>query len=141
MLLILGDDRFDFREFPDLVSQRLGIVSGQRLATAAAGIGMQRHHVIALFLGNEFPMMFGMSFLPATFFLFALGRRAFGFGMRMLGTGRQGRILRRQLLNLGLKFGVTFFVVIDKRLDKGTHRGRHFGSHIRWQMRSLIIRC
>ena len=81
MPLILGDDRFEFGKFPDLVPQGLGIDAGERFATAAALAGNARDDFATLFGRKERPLVFFVAGLAAT--------RTFGIGvigiLRILG--------------------------------------------------------
>jgi hypothetical protein len=48
MSLILGDDRFDCRQIPNLMSQRIGIAAREFLAATAALGRFERLHLVAL---------------------------------------------------------------------------------------------
>ena len=107
MLLILDDEGRDRRQIPDLMPDRFDVDPFQNITTSSAVIRNAGNDIVALFRGNEFPTVLGMSFLPALF-PFILSR----FGLRfrpcvgMLSAWRQGRVLRRELLNL-------FFQLLD----------------------------
>ena len=67
MLLIFGDERLDLWDFPYLMTQGIGIGSGQRLATTPAFGRHARYDVLALVGGHKIPFVFLMARLTARF--------------------------------------------------------------------------
>ena len=92
MALVFGHARPDLRQFPDLVSQRLGVVARElRPATSALG-RLERLHVVALVAWNQRPFVFLVAGLPAAFLLrLSPGRLRPCVGM--LRAGRQRGVL------------------------------------------------
>ena len=113
MTLILRDDRLRLRQLPHLMPQRLGVVAPQRRAAPATLRRLERHDLVALLDGNQWPLVLGMPLLPAAFSFLRRTRlrgrfiRPRRFRMRMLGTRRQRRIPRRlpSRPQLGLQLG------------------------------------
>jgi hypothetical protein len=128
MPLIFGDDRPDLGPFPHLMPPRLGIMAGQAVSAAAAAVGLERDHLVALLGRNERPLVFGMSRLPAPFLAALLLRRR-RLGMRRLGARRQRRIAGRFLQRRDLRF--QGFHPSQQRLDKRPHARRHLGVEFR----------
>ena len=93
MKLIFRHEGSDLRHLPDLMPQRLGVISCQSVTTAATGRRLERHHLAAFLGGDQGPFVLGMTGLAASFLPGRLSRRR-GLGMRVLRTGRQRRILR-----------------------------------------------
>ena len=100
MPLIFGHDRLDVGQFPDLMANRFGVRTRQRLAASTAGVGHKPNDIVTLLWRNQFSVMLLMSLLPATFSLLAISPGTFRFGMRMLCARWQRRVLRRKFLNL-----------------------------------------
>lgn len=76
MLLVLGDDRLNLRQFPDLMAQRLGVGANERPPALAALVGEAGHDGSAIITGN---LGFGVSVLTAApLFGFRLGRCELG---------------------------------------------------------------
>jgi len=67
ILLILDDDWLDQWQIPNLVTDRLGVCPFQDVTTASAMIGNAGNDLVALFGGNEFSAVLGVSFLTALF--------------------------------------------------------------------------
>lgn len=65
MALILGDVRLDLGKFPDLMTQRFGIDTGERLATTATLGGDEGNHLLTLFWWNQRSFVFIVSGLAA----------------------------------------------------------------------------
>jgi hypothetical protein len=59
--LILGHQRLDFGDFPDLVPQRVRIGASQSLAATAARLGNEGNDIRTLFDGNQCPFGLGMA--------------------------------------------------------------------------------
>jgi hypothetical protein len=128
MPLIFGNDRFDRRQFPDLMPQRFSIRSRQPCPTTSAVIRMQDDDFRAAFDGHEFAHLPWMSLLSAAFLLrlrFRPGRRS---GMRMHSRRRHRGILRRELFHLSFQFiklGLHPGHTHQQRFDIHPHRRRH----------------
>ena len=85
MLLIFGNERLDFREFPNLMTNRFGIGAGQFIAAASAFGRHTPYDFLTLLAWNQGAFMFVMPGLAAAFACrFGLGRRLV---MRMSGGG------------------------------------------------------
>ena len=114
MLLILGDAWRNRRKIPYLVTDWFGIRPFQDVTTSSAMIGDARNDIVTLFRGNKLAAMPGVSFLAALFpLLLALFWLRFWPCMWMLSTWRDGRVLRRELLDFFFQFfnpGIQFFV-------------------------------
>ena len=123
MPLILRDQGLDLGQFPDLVAQRLLVVSGKSMPATSATIRFEDHHVLAFFHGNQGPLVARMPRLSATAF-FGLGSVRRRFAVRMLTAGRQGRILRRLLQpsDFGLQFSNFTFQLADMRDQQAYNR-------------------
>lgn len=112
MSLIFDDDRFDRRQFPDLMTNQLRIASGEPLAAASTGFQMQRDHVGTAFDWIQFshnPPMSGLSTSLPRRLRSGLRNRP---GMQMLNRGQQRRTLLRESLDLS-------FQIIDLCLRLG----------------------
>jgi hypothetical protein len=90
--LVFCDVRLDLRQFPDLMPQRRRIASAQTLTATTALARFERLNVVALLRGEQRPLVLGMARLTASF-PFRLGLRGWRFGVRMLRTRRERRIL------------------------------------------------
>jgi hypothetical protein len=66
VLLKLGDERLNLREFPNLVTVRGGIHTAEFLATASAFGRHARHDLGALLGWDQFPFVFLVTRLTAT---------------------------------------------------------------------------
>ena len=100
--LVLSHVRLDLGHFPDLVPQRLRVVTRELRPTAPALSRPQRQHVVTLVGGNQGSLVLLVAGLPATFLLrLASGRLRPGVGM--LRTGRQRGVLRRLAFDLPLQ--------------------------------------
>jgi hypothetical protein len=90
MPLVFSNDRLDFREFPDLVPQRLGITSCQPFAATATGAGLERDRFLDALRRDEGVLKLLVPRLPAPFSLrFRLrGRR---LGVRLISPFRRKR--------------------------------------------------
>jgi hypothetical protein len=133
MQLILSDDRLDDRQLGYLVTDGIGIGSAQFLAATTTGTGELGDHLVTLLAWNQRTFMLGMARLATRLPLFTGGFGAFGLSVRMLGAGRQGRILGSQLLDFRfqfgdafLKLGVTFLEGCECRQYKCLDGRRHF---------------
>jgi hypothetical protein len=93
MSLVFGDTWLDFRQFPNLVPQGLGIVAAQGCSAAAAGRRHAGNDVLALFGWQQKPLVLGVARLAAGA-AWRLGRGAGRLGMRVFGRGRQGGVRR-----------------------------------------------
>lgn len=103
MLLILGDDWFDFRHFPNLMPKWLGVDACQIFATLSALGGNAGDDILTLIGGYEWTIVFFVSRLTA---LFLIGLR-FAIGGFIMGMGRRrwyGGICRRDY-GLWFEFG------------------------------------
>jgi len=128
MLLILGYDWRNRRKIPDLVTDWFGVCPFQDVTTSSAMIGDARNDIVALFRGNELAAMLGVSFLAALFsLLFPLFRLRFWPCVWVLSTWRDGRVLRRELLELFFQFLDPGYQLSDKRLDGGCHLRLNLG--------------
>src|SRR3990172_1843925 len=99
MPLVLGHDGLDLGQFPHLVPQRLRVAARELLATTPTFSRLEWLHAVAVFGGNQRPLVLFVAGLPATLLL----RLAFGRlrpGVRMLRARRQRRVLRRLTLPL-----------------------------------------
>jgi hypothetical protein len=106
MPLVLDDQRLDLGEFPHLVAQRRGVLTGQPSSTSAAGRWLEGDDVVTLLRGQERAPVLGVAGLTAP-----LARRPglgpWRLGVGMFGTRRYGGVARRlvelvlQLLDLG----------------------------------------
>ena len=125
MLLILGDDRLDLGQFPDLMPQRLGVAASKLPTTPPALSGFDHLNLIAIGTGQQRSLMLDVSRLTALFLLgfFLLHRR---FGVWMLAGGRQRGVLRR-LAQAGLEFLQLGQQPQDKRPHRRSHLGFDFG--------------
>lgn len=94
MLLVFGDEWLDLREFPDLMPERALIRSAQLRAATSTGFGFHCDDFGAVFCRDELPLVPLMSRLT-TAVLLRLRSRRLGLGMRMLGAGRERRVLGR----------------------------------------------
>ena len=83
MLLILGDDRQDFRKLPNLTTKRIGIDAREFFAATPTLGRHARHDLLALFGWDQGPFVFVVSWLTTAFeFGFGLGRRRLVVRMR-----------------------------------------------------------
>ena len=82
MLLVFGNDRLDFGEFPNLMTQRLGITALEFFAATPAFGRQARHNLLALLGGNQIAFVFRVAWLAAAF-AFGLGFIRGGLIMRM----------------------------------------------------------
>jgi hypothetical protein len=57
VLPVFSHNRFDFRQFPDLMTKWFGVGACQRLAASTTSIGSQRDHLVALFWWNQISLM------------------------------------------------------------------------------------
>ena len=90
MLLIFGNDRLDFREFPNLMTNRFGIGADQFFAATSAFGRHARYDRLTLLDRNQGAFVFVVPWLASAFaFRFGLGRRLV---MRMRGGGGLGRV-------------------------------------------------
>jgi len=91
MPLIFRDNRFDFRDFPNLMSQWVGIVPGQTCPTSSTHLRFHTFDLLALVRRNQRSFVLGMAGLPSLFLtaLFPLG---YWLGMRVFGARRKRRI-------------------------------------------------
>ncbi len=122
MALILGDDRLDLRQFPHLMPPRVAIPTGQLLVAASAGVRFEHDDRVALFHGNQRPLVPRMTRLTAAIaFRLRLGRGR--FGVRMLRGGRQRGILRR-LAQPVLKFSHALLQRGNMRQQRANDRPR-----------------
>ncbi|QDU59442.1 hypothetical protein Pan216_02700 [Planctomycetes bacterium Pan216] len=131
MTTVLRDHRLDFREFPHLMPQRIGVLSRQRRVATPAGLRQQRHDFLAFLGGNQRTFVFLMTWLATTLPLRSR-RLARCLGMRVLTAGRQRRVPRV------LGRSKCFFQFRDsqqQRLDEGTHLRRHLGREFRRYLR------
>ncbi len=65
--LILRHQRFDLRDFPNLVPQRFRIQADQHLPASAAVLGHDGNNLRKLLDGNQAPLVFGMTGLTSSF--------------------------------------------------------------------------
>jgi hypothetical protein len=100
MPLIFGDMGLDLGQFPDLVPSRLRVAARELSAATPALDRLQRLHVVALFGGDEGPLVLLVAGLPALLLFGARPRRR--PGVRMLNAGRERGVLWRLA---GLEFG------------------------------------
>lgn len=140
MLLILCDRRLDRRQFINLMSDRSRIVPRQRFAAASARRRSQRNYRITFFCRDQFALVARMPFLTTTA-LPALGFVTKWLCMRVNTAWRNGRVLRRQLLDLGLEIRNLSIQIHDlclqnpdlrleslnKRMNEGANRRSHLG--------------
>ena len=120
MPLVFGHQRLDLRQFPDLMSQRLGVVAAElRAATAAFG-RFEPLHVVAVFSRNQWTFVFVVAWLPATFLL-GFSFRRLRPGVRMLAAWRQRGVL------WGISSVFEPFDPIEQCLDEGPNRRGHLG--------------
>ena len=90
MALVFGDPGLDLRQFPNLVPQGLGIGAAQGCSAAATGRRHAGDDLLALFSGEERPLVFGVARLAAGA-AWRLRRGAGRLGMRVLpGAQQQG---------------------------------------------------
>jgi hypothetical protein len=78
MLLVFGNDRLDFGEFPNLMTQRFGIAALEFFAATPTFGRHARHNLLALFGGNQIAFVFLVAWLAAAFAFglgFVVGRR------------------------------------------------------------------
>jgi hypothetical protein len=93
MSLILGDDRLDLGELPDLMADGLEINSGERLSATATRFGRTGDDRGAVLDGNERALVLGVAGLTTVRTL-GLGLGSSGFGVRVFGGGRFGGVGR-----------------------------------------------
>ncbi len=136
MPLVLTDQRLDLRQFPNLMPQRRGITAPQTPAALATNRRRERYHLLALIAGDQGPLVLGMPRLTARpLFRLELGRS--GFGVGMLGTGRQRRILRGlvhsapPLIELPFQLRDPCLIVVNDRLHQRPEVGRQGGELFR----------
>lgn len=67
MSLILGDVKFDFGEFEDLMPERIRIVACEFLPATSAFGRMERVDFVTVFDWNQLSLMPSVSFLSAAF--------------------------------------------------------------------------
>jgi hypothetical protein len=91
MPLILGDDRLDLGELPDLMTDGFEIRSGKRCSAAATGCWHAGDDGQAVFDGNESSFVFGVTGLTTVWAL-GLGLGSYGFGVRVFGGRWFGRV-------------------------------------------------
>ena len=65
MPLVFGDAGLDFRQFPNLVPQGLRIGAAQGCSATAAGRRHTRDDLLALFSGEQRPLVLGVARLTA----------------------------------------------------------------------------
>ena len=99
MLLILGHQRLDLRQLPDLMTPWFRIVTLESFATARANARTQRNHLLAFFRRNQHALVTRMSLLPATL-EWGFAFRSVRLRVRVLTAGWQRGILRSQLQQL-----------------------------------------
>ena len=126
MLLVFGDDRLNLRQLPHLMPKGFGIGPCQLGRTTPASIGLQGHDVIAVFRGDQLPLMSRMSRLTTPFSLRALFLFPRRLGVRVLTTGRQRGVLRTQGQS-----GFQLLDPADERCHKSPNRRRHLGVDFR----------
>ena len=106
MALVLDDDRFHLRQFPDLMTQRSAVATRQRPPATPTGSRHPGLDANTLLDGNQGPLAPGMPRLPAAFPLRCRlrGRRP---GMRMPRAGWQRTVVwsHLQSLQLGVQLG------------------------------------
>lgn len=106
MSLILGDERLNVGEFPDLLAERFGIHAAEFLATTPALGRHARHDNRALLGRNQFTQVLVVTGLAAALALrLGLSRRRLRVrvhGGRRLGG--VGRVLAGQGFELGFEF-------------------------------------
>ena len=125
MPLILAHVRLDLGQFPHLMPQRLRVTTRQLLAAAPTFAGLKRLYVVALFGGNQRPLMFRMARLPAAS-LFRLPLLPPRLCVRMLRARRQRGVLRRRSHPRFERRDP-----IQKLHYEGAHRRRHLGIEFR----------
>jgi hypothetical protein len=134
MLLILGDEGLDLGEFPDLVSDGLGVGPGECRPAVAAGVRHAGDDSGAVFDGNEGSLVFGVAGLPTVGPL-GLGLGSYGLGVRMFGGGRLGRV-GGILAEFGFKFsdaGGETFNLSGLPLNEGEDCRWKGSQDIRWK--------
>ena len=120
---IFCDNRLNFGNFPDLVTQWFGIIADQSNPTSSTRPGFHAHDSLALARRNQRPFLLGMTRLPTPFFAAFLSRR-YRLRMGMFGTRWKRRIPRRfshsrfQIHNLLFQFGDSLFIMINHRLQQ-----------------------
>ena len=87
MALVFGDAGLDFGQFPNLVPQGLGIGAAQRGSAAAAGRRHAGDDLLALFGGEQRPLVLGVAGLAAGA-AWRFQRRAERLGVGVFGRGR-----------------------------------------------------
>ena len=134
------DDGFDLGKIPDLMPLRSRVVGLQVSATSAAGIGQARDDTAAILAGNQLASTPLVAFLPALCSFLSQCWLSFGFGVRVLGTGRNRRVARREFLDLPVQLIDLPGQLIDlpgqlidplkqrqdERFDSGSHLGFEF---------------
>ena len=129
MALVFSDAGLDFRQFPNLVPQRLGIGAGQGCSAAATG---RRHAVddlLALFSGEERPLVLGVARLAAGA-AWRFRRVADRLGMRVFGRRWLGGIggvlaeLLLQFIDLFLQGLQALLILLDEGCDRRLCRRR-----------------
>ena len=111
MLLVLGDDRLELGEFPDLMADGLEIDSGERFPAPATRVWRTGDDGGAVFDGNEGSLVFGVAGLTTVRTL-GLGLGSNGFGVRVLGGWRLGGV-GRVFADLGFELGDTCVETFD----------------------------
>ena len=66
-MLIFGNDRFDFRKFPNLMTNRFRIGAGEAFAAASTLGRNTRHDFLAFLDGNQGAFVFFVTGLAAAF--------------------------------------------------------------------------
>ena len=94
MQLVLRHVRLDLGQLPHLMPQRLRVAARKVVAATPTFGGLARLNVVALLGGNQGPLVFLVTGLPATFLL-RLAFPRLRACVRMLGAGGQRGILRR----------------------------------------------
>jgi hypothetical protein len=134
MLLILGDDGLDLREFPNLMADGLAINSGERLAATATGIWHTGDDGHAVLDRDESPLVFGMTGLTAVWTL-GLGLGSNGFGVRVFG-GRWFGGVGGVFADFGFEFSdacVEPFDLSGLPLNEGNYCRGEGSQDIRWK--------
>jgi hypothetical protein len=88
MTLIFRDESFDFRNFPDLMPQRGGIIPGQLSPTSSTHSGYHAHDLMTLVCRDQRSFVLGMARLPSLFLAVPMPHRC-PLRMRVLRARRQ----------------------------------------------------
>jgi hypothetical protein len=134
MLLILGDDRLDLGEFPNLMTDGFEISPVERFPAASTRCWYTGDDRVAVFDGNEGSFVFGVTGLTAVRPL-GLGFGSNGLGVRVFGGRRFGGVCG-VFADFGFEFSDTCVETFDLSglpLNEGEDCRWEGSQDIRWK--------